>query len=141
MTQGRGTPWPEGLQRSAGWGRVAFLRSVSRVPSPFPRPLRPQPSLLCRECLGLTVCPEPRYPEQIYYCSRTHSQLAQFVHEVQKSPFGKDTRLVSLGSRQVSAGGAGQASRAGPVPVPCWSLEGRTCSWKAGRPGGLLCVA
>uniref|UniRef100_A0A8C4MEB1 DEAD/H-box helicase 11 n=1 Tax=Equus asinus asinus TaxID=83772 RepID=A0A8C4MEB1_EQUAS len=38
--------------------------------------------------------------EQIYYCSRTHSQLAQFVHEVQKSPFGKDTRLVSLGSRQ-----------------------------------------
>ncbi|XP_036721871.1 ATP-dependent DNA helicase DDX11 isoform X4 [Balaenoptera musculus] len=37
---------------------------------------------------------------EIYYCSRTHSQLAQFVHEVQKSPFGKDTRLVSLGSRQ-----------------------------------------
>uniref|UniRef100_A0A8D0H1M4 Helicase ATP-binding domain-containing protein n=1 Tax=Sphenodon punctatus TaxID=8508 RepID=A0A8D0H1M4_SPHPU len=36
----------------------------------------------------------------IYYCSRTHSQLAQFVHEVQKSPFGKETRLVSLGSRQ-----------------------------------------
>lgn len=39
---------------------------------------------------------------QIYYCSRTHSQLSQFVREVQKSPFGKDTRLVSLGSRQVS---------------------------------------
>uniref|UniRef100_A0AC11BKX0 DEAD/H-box helicase 11 n=1 Tax=Ovis aries TaxID=9940 RepID=A0AC11BKX0_SHEEP len=37
---------------------------------------------------------------KIYYCSRTHSQLAQFVHEVQKSPFGQDTRLVSLGSRQ-----------------------------------------
>uniref|UniRef100_A0A2I3G3Q1 DEAD/H-box helicase 11 n=1 Tax=Nomascus leucogenys TaxID=61853 RepID=A0A2I3G3Q1_NOMLE len=37
---------------------------------------------------------------QIYYCSRTHSQLAQFVHEVKKSPFGKDVRLVSLGSRQ-----------------------------------------
>uniref|UniRef100_A0A8D2LEI1 DEAD/H-box helicase 11 n=1 Tax=Varanus komodoensis TaxID=61221 RepID=A0A8D2LEI1_VARKO len=37
---------------------------------------------------------------QIYYCSRTHSQLAQFVHEVQKSPFGQETRLVSLGSRQ-----------------------------------------
>lgn len=40
---------------------------------------------------------------QIYYCSRTHSQLSQFVREVQKSPFGKDTRLVSLGSRQVRA--------------------------------------
>ncbi|XP_054094060.1 ATP-dependent DNA helicase DDX11 isoform X4 [Callithrix jacchus] len=36
----------------------------------------------------------------VYYCSRTHSQLAQFVHEVKKSPFGKDVRLVSLGSRQ-----------------------------------------
>ncbi|KAI8507709.1 DEAD H (Asp-Glu-Ala-Asp His) box helicase 11 [Branchiostoma belcheri] len=37
---------------------------------------------------------------RIYYCSRTHSQLAQFVREVQKSPFGKDVRVVSLGSRQ-----------------------------------------
>uniref|UniRef100_A0A3Q2Y8N9 DEAD/H (Asp-Glu-Ala-Asp/His) box helicase 11 n=1 Tax=Hippocampus comes TaxID=109280 RepID=A0A3Q2Y8N9_HIPCM len=31
---------------------------------------------------------------------RTHSQLAQFVHEVQKSPFSKDISLVTLGSRQ-----------------------------------------
>lgn len=37
---------------------------------------------------------------QIYFCSRTHSQLAQFVREIQKSPFGEDTRVVSLGSRQ-----------------------------------------
>uniref|UniRef100_A0AAY4BU36 ATP-dependent DNA helicase DDX11 n=1 Tax=Denticeps clupeoides TaxID=299321 RepID=A0AAY4BU36_9TELE len=37
---------------------------------------------------------------QIYYCSRTHSQLAQFVREVQKSPFGSSVRVVSLGSRQ-----------------------------------------
>uniref|UniRef100_A0A8D3BN58 DEAD/H (Asp-Glu-Ala-Asp/His) box helicase 11 n=1 Tax=Scophthalmus maximus TaxID=52904 RepID=A0A8D3BN58_SCOMX len=37
---------------------------------------------------------------QIYYCSRTHSQLAQFVHEVQKSPFSEDISLVTLGSRQ-----------------------------------------
>ncbi|XP_019566842.2 ATP-dependent DNA helicase DDX11 isoform X4 [Rhinolophus sinicus] len=43
---------------------------------------------------------EEEHITKIYYCSRTHSQLAQFVHEVQKSPFGKDTRLVSLGSRQ-----------------------------------------
>uniref|UniRef100_A0A8C0JC54 ATP-dependent DNA helicase DDX11 n=1 Tax=Chelonoidis abingdonii TaxID=106734 RepID=A0A8C0JC54_CHEAB len=40
------------------------------------------------------------FSSQIYYCSRTHSQLAQFVHEVQKSPFGEEIRLVSLGSRQ-----------------------------------------
>ncbi|XP_040834666.1 ATP-dependent DNA helicase DDX11 [Ochotona curzoniae] len=43
---------------------------------------------------------EEEHRTKIYYCSRTHSQLAQFVREVQKSPFGKDTRLVSLGSRQ-----------------------------------------
>lgn len=38
---------------------------------------------------------------QIYYCSRTHSQLAQFVHEVQKSPYSSTVCLVNLGSRQV----------------------------------------
>nr|XP_033807933.1 ATP-dependent DNA helicase DDX11 isoform X2 [Geotrypetes seraphini] len=43
---------------------------------------------------------EEEHVTKIYYCSRTHSQLAQFVHEVQKSPFVKDIRLVSLGSRQ-----------------------------------------
>ncbi|KAM3609175.1 uncharacterized protein V6R79_010695 [Siganus canaliculatus] len=37
---------------------------------------------------------------KIYYCSRTHSQLAQFVHEIQKSPFSKDVSVVTLGSRQ-----------------------------------------
>ncbi|XP_077984674.1 ATP-dependent DNA helicase DDX11-like [Glandiceps talaboti] len=40
------------------------------------------------------------YVTKIYYCSRTHSQLAQFVREVQKSPFGEETKVVSLGSRQ-----------------------------------------
>ncbi|XP_062050801.1 ATP-dependent DNA helicase DDX11 [Lepus europaeus] len=43
---------------------------------------------------------EEEHRTKIYYCSRTHSQLAQFVREVQKSPFGKETRLVALGSRQ-----------------------------------------
>uniref|UniRef100_A0A2K6MFU0 DEAD/H-box helicase 11 n=1 Tax=Rhinopithecus bieti TaxID=61621 RepID=A0A2K6MFU0_RHIBE len=43
---------------------------------------------------------EEEHVTKIYYCSRTHSQLAQFVHEVKKSPFGRDVRLVSLGSRQ-----------------------------------------
>lgn len=37
---------------------------------------------------------------KIFYCSRTHSQLAQFVREVQKSPFRDQTRVVTLGSRQ-----------------------------------------
>ncbi|NXB78621.1 DDX11 helicase, partial [Donacobius atricapilla] len=43
---------------------------------------------------------EEEHVTKIYYCSRTHSQLSQFVREVQKSPFGKNTRLVTLGSRQ-----------------------------------------
>ncbi|CAH2276371.1 ATP-dependent DNA helicase DDX11 isoform X2 [Pelobates cultripes] len=43
---------------------------------------------------------EEEHVTKIYYCSRTHSQLSQFVHEVQKSPFCKQIRLVSLGSRQ-----------------------------------------
>ncbi|XP_053400123.1 ATP-dependent DNA helicase DDX11-like isoform X2 [Mercenaria mercenaria] len=37
---------------------------------------------------------------KIYFCSRTHSQLSQFVREVIKSPYGDDTRVISLGSRQ-----------------------------------------
>nr|CAD7424152.1 unnamed protein product [Timema monikensis] len=37
---------------------------------------------------------------KIFFCSRTHSQLSQFVGEVQRSPYGRDIRLVSLASRQ-----------------------------------------
>nr|QZX63218.1 DEAD/H-box helicase 11 [Halisarca dujardinii] len=37
---------------------------------------------------------------QIFYCSRTHSQLSQFVQEVRKSPYGNGTQVVSLASRQ-----------------------------------------
>lgn len=43
---------------------------------------------------------------KIYYCSRTHTQLAQFVREVQKSPYAGSIRVVTLGSRQVREGPA-----------------------------------
>ena len=36
---------------------------------------------------------------RIFYCSRTHSQLSQFVKEIQKTSFKNDIRLVSLASR------------------------------------------
>ncbi|XP_028139736.1 ATP-dependent DNA helicase DDX11 isoform X2 [Diabrotica virgifera virgifera] len=39
-------------------------------------------------------------PIKIYICSRTHSQLAQFVGEIIKSPFGSNVRVTSLASRQ-----------------------------------------
>ncbi|XP_023562979.1 putative ATP-dependent RNA helicase DDX11-like protein 8 [Octodon degus] len=58
---------------------------------------------LFTEHLGPSVSPFD-FPflcsEQIYYCSQTHYQLAQFVQEVRKSPFGKETWLVTLASRQ-----------------------------------------
>lgn len=37
---------------------------------------------------------------KIYYCSRTHSQLSQFVREIIKSPYGDNVRVTTLGSRQ-----------------------------------------
>ena len=46
--------------------------------------------------------PESEYPTitQILYCSRTHSQISQFVNEVAHSPFGESCKLITLGSRQ-----------------------------------------
>ncbi|KAL1265122.1 hypothetical protein QQF64_003149 [Cirrhinus molitorella] len=49
---------------------------------------------------GLIVAEYESDDEATPKSSRTHSQLAQFVHEVQKSPYGAAVRLVNLGSRQ-----------------------------------------
>ncbi|GBB97934.1 hypothetical protein RclHR1_00310062 [Rhizophagus clarus] len=37
---------------------------------------------------------------KIYYCSRTHSQLTQFVNEFRKTMYSEDVKCVSLGSRK-----------------------------------------
>lgn len=37
---------------------------------------------------------------KIIYCSRTHSQISQFVREIRKTAFGERIRVVSLGSRK-----------------------------------------
>lgn len=42
---------------------------------------------------------EPDVPK-IYYCSRTHSQLSQFIQEIRKTPFVDKVQTVSLGSRR-----------------------------------------
>ncbi|CAO3701534.1 unnamed protein product [Rhizopus stolonifer] len=40
------------------------------------------------------------FETKIYYASRTHSQLAQFVHEINKTAYARDLFEVSLGSRK-----------------------------------------
>ncbi|XP_030245416.1 ATP-dependent DNA helicase DDX11, partial [Drosophila navojoa] len=37
---------------------------------------------------------------QIFFCSRTHSQLSQIVAELRKTPHGQSVRCIALGSRQ-----------------------------------------
>ncbi|KAI8379057.1 ATP-dependent RNA helicase chl1 [Radiomyces spectabilis] len=37
---------------------------------------------------------------KIFYASRTHSQLAQFAHEIKKTKYADEIRVLSLGSRQ-----------------------------------------
>ena len=42
---------------------------------------------------------EQKFVEKIYYASRTHSQLSQFVQELKSSPYGKDTTIAPIASR------------------------------------------
>lgn len=37
---------------------------------------------------------------QVYFCSRTHSQLSQFIKELRKTIFANKMKVVSLGSRK-----------------------------------------
>ncbi|KAH9155103.1 hypothetical protein AeRB84_002906 [Aphanomyces euteiches] len=37
---------------------------------------------------------------QIFYCSRTHSQLSQFIQEIKKTAFGSTIRTLTLGARK-----------------------------------------
>nr|XP_003700633.1 PREDICTED: probable ATP-dependent RNA helicase DDX11 [Megachile rotundata] len=37
---------------------------------------------------------------KIFFCSRTHSQLSQFIRELKKSPYSKNVSVVPLASRQ-----------------------------------------
>ena len=42
---------------------------------------------------------QKEFIEKIYYASRTHSQLSQFVQELKSSPFGTETTIAPIASR------------------------------------------
>lgn len=50
--------------------------------------------------MSVTALTAPRGAVQIIFCSRTHSQLSQFVREAKRTTFGADLRIVALGSRK-----------------------------------------
>lgn len=60
---------------------------------------------------------------QVFFCSRTHSQLSQFVSELQRTTFADTIASVSLASRKVSS-----------VPVHCQALS------KACQSSNLECI-
>ena len=39
---------------------------------------------------------------KIYFCSRTHSQISQFIGELKKTVYSDTARVVTLGSRMVN---------------------------------------
>lgn len=52
---------------------------------------------------GENGCKEEKEEEarlKIYFCSRTHSQLSQFIKELRKTKFATELKVVSLGSRK-----------------------------------------
>ncbi|OWA51733.1 putative ATP-dependent RNA helicase DDX11-like protein 8 [Hypsibius exemplaris] len=43
---------------------------------------------------------DTEHVRKIYYCTRTHSQITQFIKELKRSSFGSSTRVSALASRQ-----------------------------------------
>ena len=59
---------------------------------------------------------------KVYYCSRTHSQLAQFVEELGKTRF-RDLSIVTLGSRNVMCVHEAVRRLGSPARAPNWPLS------------------
>ena len=58
-------------------------------------------------CKGATTSNMVAWCLQVFFCSRTHSQLSQFVSELQRTRFADTVAAVALASRKVGVRSAG----------------------------------
>lgn len=54
------------------------------------------------QCAGSYGCRSKKIFLQIFFCSRTHSQLSQFVGELRRTKYKDSMSLAALASRQAS---------------------------------------
>jgi len=71
---------------------------------------------------------------KVFYCSRTHSQLAQFAREVRKTSFGASVRVASLGSRRTlcinpAIARLGSEQRINDACLDLQQQVGKRCGW------------
>jgi len=69
-------------------------------------------TLATQPCFLLSLLCTSSVSVQVFFCSRTHSQLSQFVSELQRTTFADTIASVSLASRKVSS-----------VPIHCQALS------------------
>lgn len=81
-------PFEASDEEEAGGGAAGCLAARARAPSGTP------PGAAADELAPV------RPAVQVIYCSRTHSQLAQFVGEVRRTKFAASLSTVSLGARK-----------------------------------------
>ena len=62
-------------------------------------PLEERICQLCHQEVDLEE-EEDVQPMKVFFCSRTHSQLSQFVKELQRTVFSSSLKAVTLGSRK-----------------------------------------
>lgn len=81
------------------WLRDEFLSRETAVTPPASNP-EPRECDSASESSSLDYSAPIAVKPKVIYCSRTHSQLKQFVHEIHKTSTFKHFKVVTLGSRK-----------------------------------------
>uniref|UniRef100_A0A5S6Q3V9 Helicase ATP-binding domain-containing protein n=1 Tax=Trichuris muris TaxID=70415 RepID=A0A5S6Q3V9_TRIMR len=78
-----------------------------------------------------------RVAPQVLYCSRTHSQLAQFAKEIQKTVYARSVHMVTIASRQSLCVNDSVARLKNPVLINerCLQLQDSTFKKRNGENG------